>query len=1328
MSQVNLQGAPQFNPVDSPQIQGQPQAGHAAKAGSAQGQRITDIVNKAELLPYQQRRAERSTGQQVAYVLGRIAGAVLTLGTSELVIDWMHIAEKQTVDSLRQQALDRRAVDAQFNESLGDALRTGKDIPEHLQPGVTEAIQDLRTSFGDLVPENATKIADLPSRFSLAAAVSEAVKALPNEATVADVKSIIKEKAVPFLQQKAVQNALGHAFEKCGITSNPELHIGGLLKQIPRLQASIEGCQNRASLDAVVDFHSRAIERFAELLNIKKELRASTEEYAKDKLAQELKVSPEQLGRLLDSHKLFDTLASINEGFSVSNHPLSEDGKPNRAAMEASLREAADTFVEKKLALIRSVDELDISADLRIEWQSAALSERTYSSPSLFRNAAGAAQAMDTSKLAALFTEGGDLPTEDMVRARFETAGYLLEEKLVQMYGQESWDKLGGDGQGAVRYCAMQALIDRVPSLKEGLRQHPELLDAVYERAAEMSSAAFSSSGNEEASLVARTVASSVLTFVAAMRSTHTPLNAESLPLAYQQAMHTKEFMAYANFPEAKLPENIMEARLPSGQTMAEALNAALRASERPSSEQLVELADKFLHRCAAEGYTLDTIRTKAEAAGVPLSEEARTEVLKSLLEAYPDLGEELAQTLNEVMVLQSLVEVEGRMDALILEKQKPEFLKAALDSAVGTLAQNLGLSPEQVRTRMGGVVEALEKSLANFKPNAKPITDVPGLYAAEAQRLVQQTTAAYYAVEELGLSSQLTGIWKEMVLLEPSMVSSGILKKATDFADSLSNSMQSHQALTGNVRNAEAFYTALSSLGQNMERLGAAFFGEQSWSTMGPDGRRDVMYFSSQVLLGKWADLRDAMADNQGLFDALRQKATSVMAENMGTAPGMAAAFHSAVRSMSLIDGMAAYFKGGAQHTGASLSLDALPLPHLQSLQQAEAEVRLRFKDRELPEDLLSAQLIDGSKVGDILNSAMKEHAGRLSPEAFSSMAEGLFNRIAVDSMLNARLDALKESGTSEQDLKLLRDGMARRLPRSIKEWTPAKLENAQHTLEGLVRMVADVRKGRTEAEAAIVARFAELSSQDEEVVRKSDAMDLVGQHFSKLERSLLKSITDVADGEAGPVEEFANWKSIKASFNVEIAEVVSKYEAIGSLGVGDGLKAELKSMFFKDSKVADPGFLDKCLGVAQRIPAATFLQLMTDPDFDGQERYDVLRTLAREYNKALYGGVGQARIFSDTEVGSQQDRARIMQATLKIFLDQNPGLKGVGNLHDFHTRVVDLENRLGEEMDKVSAQERRLPPNEARRRFTDVNLELYFMEQLLLNMGRAVRAAREA
>ena len=77
-------------------------------------------------------------------------------------------------------------------------------------------------------------------------------------------------------------------------------------------------------------------------------------------------------------------------------------------------------------------------------------------------------------------------------------------------------------------------------------------------------------------------------------------------------------------------------------------------------------------------------------------------------------------------------------------------------------------------------------------------------------------------------------------------------------------------------------------------------------------------------------------------------------------------------------------------------------------------------------------------------------------------------------------------------------------------------------------------------------------------------------------------------------------------------------------------------------------------------------------------------------------------------------------------MLFDQYPGLKGSGDLHSFHEGVLRLEQKLFEEMDKVTAQENRLSAEEARRQFSDVHLEHYFMEQLLLNMRRAVVEAR--
>ena len=131
----------------------------SAQARTALDQRITGVVQRFEVLPYQARRINRTHRQQVGYTIGRIVGAVLTLGVSEGIIAIGHKAEKLNAQNLREQAVSRLTTAAYANEAVGRAVRSGEGFPSPaFKSAVREAVAELKHIFGDVLPENAADL------------------------------------------------------------------------------------------------------------------------------------------------------------------------------------------------------------------------------------------------------------------------------------------------------------------------------------------------------------------------------------------------------------------------------------------------------------------------------------------------------------------------------------------------------------------------------------------------------------------------------------------------------------------------------------------------------------------------------------------------------------------------------------------------------------------------------------------------------------------------------------------------------------------------------------------------------------------------------------------------------------------------------------------------------------------------------------------------------------------------------------------------------------------------------------------------------------------
>jgi hypothetical protein len=340
------------------------------------------------------------------------------------------------------------------------------------------------------------------------------------------------------------------------------------------------------------------------------------------------------------------------------------------------------------------------------------------------------------------------------------------------------------------------------------------------------------------------------------------------------------------------------------------------------------------------------------------------------------------------------------------------------------------------------------------------------------------------------------------------------------------------------------------------------------------------------------------------------------------------------------------------------------------------------------------------------------------------------------ADSLLHDDLLALKEQGMGSEELATLCDIMGKRIfGKPVGKGSLSDLAALRHELGEVVRVFRDAARAADAAAGRVFAELAEPTGLSVQQVQDSR----YGKQILELIASEKGRLMDIMADPEMPVENFPEALAIEDIFNrgarrpdvrdvadACVRDFATAHRAVDALRVSPELAAVLKRELLTDAVLRQPGFLRKCADTARMANASSFAGLMADPNVKDEDRYLVLNWLAKQYNKALYDGEG--RIFAEAEVGSQDDRARIMRSTMKMLFDQYPGLKGSGDLQSFHEGVLRLEQKLFEEMDKVSAQENRLSAEEARRQFSEVHLEHYFMEQLLLNMRRAVAEARTA
>ncbi|MBQ4077157.1 MAG: hypothetical protein IJD65_05780 [Mailhella sp.] len=1331
MSQINgFANVPQSGNVGGTE----PQAALSNEAKAALKSRITEEVRQFEVLPYQARRAERTNAQQAGYVIGRVVGAVLTLGVSEGIIAIGHKAEQLNARNLREQAVSRLTHAAHANEAVGRAVLSGEGFPTPAyKAAVEEAVRDLKAAFGEQLSE-VSGFSDLPSSLRIARAVKSELARLADTATAGELKAIVMQKALPFVREQALLSEMSRSFAAAGYGESPADKKPALMDRLPELKEALSHCGDSASVAEVLDRFRAGIDAFTAQNKAFDDALAAGMEHAENLLAQQFGISREDVRRNIPLTKLDTALVPLAMEMLV-------DADPPATAEQvlAACKAKAEEFVAAKLHVLEKVDELNIPDALKTAWKNQTLSNTEITKPDQFIKAAAAAGdakvQRSMARLIALSGQG-EQPEADMLYASMQSLCLNVRSALVRQYGgEDAWFRLGGDGQNAVFRHSLKALFASEPRLGAALGQMQELLQDAEARA------------DDEAASMDRLMSETAGHMRHLAAASREPGNDENIiraveagtpPPLFLAAQRSMEAEVRAAFANTELPADLMG--MNRGDTnMAGLMGKLMRNAEGPlTPEAFARMLRPQLFLAATHTAAAVLISAEAEHRGVPISREACEGIA-----AHLSLAAALGNAGNELEVLQALADSKPALDALLDKAQLPianaNAHAAAFQNAVDALAANLGLSAGDVRVRLANQLAELETSLGQLESVIKGVAQpdlarIPGLYAERVEPFVQNITAAFYAVDELGISPELKAEWKGRVLSDPAMADASLLKHAAKLGADLA-SQYGVGPLARNIGDAEGFYTALRSLPAGMGRMAQFSVPTQEWSRLGAEGQKALYGLALLAQLDSEPGLIQKIRENPGMLQAAGELAGADILANMDDSdPQQLAAGVAAVRAAELLDALMGPVVSNAELAAGLEKPEALPAAYLQAFRQAEVGVRARFSGLMLPEDFMAVQLADGTKVGEALIEAVRNGEGTLSPEAFAAKVEAAFRPAVADALLHDDLLTLKAQGMGSEELATLCDIMSKRIFREPSVKDPlAFLSSVRQEFGEVVRMFSDADRAIGEAAGRV---FAELAGATGLSVRQLQESGY-GRQIRELIASEKGRLTDIAADPEIPAENFPEALAIEDIFSrgarrpdvrdvvdACVREFAAARNAVDALRVSPELAAALKSELLADAVLRQPGFLRKCADTTRMTNASSFAGLMADPDAKDEDRYLVLNWLARQYNKALYGGEG--RIFSEAEVASQDDRARIMRSTMKMLLDLYPGLRGAGDLHDFHEAVLRLEQRLFEEMDRVTAQENRLSAEEARRQFSDVHLEHYFMEQLLLNMHRAVVEAR--
>ncbi|WP_458401154.1 hypothetical protein [Mailhella sp.] len=852
----------------------------SAQARTALDQRITGVVQRFEVLPYQARRINRTQGQQVGYTIGRIVGAVLTLGVSEGIIAIGHKAEKLNAQNLREQAVSRLTTAAYANEAVGRAVQSGEGFPSPaFKSAVREAVAELKHIFGDVLPENAADLPDLPFARELSSAVKASLAQMEEEVSPEQLKALVLGKAVPLVQKEAMQKEMARSFSAAGFRGEPAKLMDEMMRGLPRLQEELSRCGDREAFARVFEAHRKEVDAFTAT----NKARSDALDHAVESLAARLGLSAADMHMRMPARleELERELRQI---------------APGAQTLSELCIETADAFVGKVDAAFTFVDSLGLSPQLAALWKDMVLTAPVLPSADLLNGAFRLAESVD-------FMGGAPIPfmnamgnAEDFYLA-LSNLGQRMEQLASSIVDPDVWRELGPDGQSNLLRFAMPALMDKWPALRQTLAENPGFLAELRHKADDVMKANRGTEAGmalafKDAVRCANLIDAFGVAFASKAQIAAAVTKPEALPKAYLQALNRAEASVRSRFSGVALPADFMQAYPFSGPKLSNLLREAVENSgEALSPEGFGQMALRLMNRAAADAVARQTIAERLEQADIEgthafTHRENVNDAMLVLVKRHPELVEALSGAFGLQAVRSTLDGLDDFAPMLRFFADASRAWAAGERYLYRRMAEATGLPEADVRERLntagilrGNAFHYQRGDWLNIlKDPAQSLAVLPSseemiqLYEGMAERFASRKGALYQSVDGLpGLSEGYRAELKEAVL-------KGSELKMPSFFERCSRTAQDMYAAPL-LRAIEAgedggtLLEAVRSLAQQYDSASHVTFTPDILADMGSDETSSIQRYS----IGMFMDLNPAL---RGSLDAERGNALMAQVE----------------------------------------------------------------------------------------------------------------------------------------------------------------------------------------------------------------------------------------------------------------------------------------------------------------------------------------------------------------------------------------------------------------------------------------------------------------
>lgn len=409
----------------------------------------------------------------VGVIIARVIGGIFSLGISEGIIALVQYVRSGSAPTPRVTGTgvpSLRPIDDVFNNNLANEVRNGTITSILHEEAVQSALSDLRDIFGqNIVPENTT-LQNIPNNSTLRDMVSRAVCSSTEPVSGPVLHNIIMEKAKPLLFQQILVPHIEELIRQIGDVGVPPSTIASsFMKNNPELSEAISACTDRDSIEETLNRFMPAFREDIELRHACEKAQNKAIDNAIQKFAGETGLDREFVQQKLNFLSLKNSITYLKSDIFTGKQTVRGE------EIDTLFQNKADSFVNEKVQLYSSVDELNISSRLKEEWKNRALTEDTLNKGNLFSLYYSVGTSVNASWLLEILNNP-ELEAEDLF-------GFMvgLATQFDNALKSNGWSQLDADKRANLEVYSAQAMFDVVPGLKERLESRPDLIQRLHD-------------------------------------------------------------------------------------------------------------------------------------------------------------------------------------------------------------------------------------------------------------------------------------------------------------------------------------------------------------------------------------------------------------------------------------------------------------------------------------------------------------------------------------------------------------------------------------------------------------------------------------------------------------------------------------------------------------------------------------------------------------------------------------------------------------------------------------------------------------------------------